>query len=161
MLIGPDAPISFESKLRGSHMAHVYDFYKPDLASEYPVSFSIHFHCCHLSEHFTLGSYNLKNKFQLFFPCDDQNILATLIWLWYAMKDNIVVHVCSWLLRHAHIAFQDTKCIKSTWFLCCRLSTESFPKHVTSWLLILALEISVKSKSQISILFLTNLFFYV
>ncbi|KAK2372177.1 hydroxymethylglutaryl-CoA synthase [Trifolium repens] len=37
MLIGPDAPISFESKLRGSHMAHVYDFYKPDLASEYPV----------------------------------------------------------------------------------------------------------------------------
>ena len=37
MLIGPDAPIAFESKVRGSHMAHVYDFYKPDLASEYPV----------------------------------------------------------------------------------------------------------------------------
>ncbi|KAK6158094.1 hypothetical protein DH2020_005408 [Rehmannia glutinosa] len=37
MLIGPNAPISFESKLRASHMAHVYDFYKPDLASEYPV----------------------------------------------------------------------------------------------------------------------------
>ncbi|KAL8141670.1 hypothetical protein V2J09_014702 [Rumex salicifolius] len=37
MLVGPDAPIVFESKLRGSHMAHVYDFYKPDLASEYPV----------------------------------------------------------------------------------------------------------------------------
>ncbi|KAK9698640.1 hypothetical protein RND81_08G120000 [Saponaria officinalis] len=37
MLVGPDAPIAFESKLRGSHMAHVYDFYKPDLASEYPV----------------------------------------------------------------------------------------------------------------------------
>uniref|UniRef100_M4EWE2 Hydroxymethylglutaryl-CoA synthase n=1 Tax=Brassica campestris TaxID=3711 RepID=M4EWE2_BRACM len=37
MLIGPDAPIVFESKLRGSHMAHVYDFYKPNLASEYPV----------------------------------------------------------------------------------------------------------------------------
>nr|QBZ39491.1 hydroxymethylglutaryl-CoA synthase [Santalum album] len=37
MLIGPDAPITFESKLRGSHMSHVYDFYKPDLASEYPV----------------------------------------------------------------------------------------------------------------------------
>jgi hypothetical protein len=46
MLIGPDAPISFESKLRGSHMAHVYDFYKPDLASEYPVNFSIPFRCC-------------------------------------------------------------------------------------------------------------------
>uniref|UniRef100_A0A5B6Z923 Hydroxymethylglutaryl-CoA synthase n=1 Tax=Davidia involucrata TaxID=16924 RepID=A0A5B6Z923_DAVIN len=37
ILIGPDAPIAFESKFRGSHMSHVYDFYKPDLASEYPV----------------------------------------------------------------------------------------------------------------------------
>ncbi|KAI9076636.1 hypothetical protein K1719_041109 [Acacia pycnantha] len=37
MLIGPDAPIAFESKLRASHMSHVYDFYKPNLASEYPV----------------------------------------------------------------------------------------------------------------------------
>nr|APU50934.1 3-hydroxy-3-methylglutaryl coenzyme A synthase [Phlomoides umbrosa] len=37
MLIGPDAPIAFESKFRASHMAHVYDFYKPNLASEYPV----------------------------------------------------------------------------------------------------------------------------
>ncbi|XP_019172740.1 PREDICTED: hydroxymethylglutaryl-CoA synthase-like [Ipomoea nil] len=37
MLIGPDAPIVFESKLRASHMAHVYDFYKPILDSEYPV----------------------------------------------------------------------------------------------------------------------------
>jgi hydroxymethylglutaryl-CoA synthase len=37
MLIGPNAPIAFESKLRGSHMSHAYDFYKPDLASEYPV----------------------------------------------------------------------------------------------------------------------------
>ncbi|KAG4911654.1 hypothetical protein JHK82_052257 [Glycine max] len=45
MLIGPDAPISFESKLRGSHMAHAYDFYKPNLASEYPIrcSASLHF----------------------------------------------------------------------------------------------------------------------
>ncbi|CAM8933767.1 unnamed protein product [Rhodiola kirilowii] len=37
MLIGPNAPIVFESKLRASHMSHAYDFYKPDLASEYPV----------------------------------------------------------------------------------------------------------------------------
>ncbi|GMJ15022.1 FLAKY POLLEN 1, HYDROXYMETHYLGLUTARYL-COA SYNTHASE [Hibiscus trionum] len=37
MLIGPDAPISFESKFRGSHMSHSYDFYKPNLTSEYPV----------------------------------------------------------------------------------------------------------------------------
>nr|ADI80347.1 3-hydroxy-3-methylglutaryl coenzyme A synthase [Panax ginseng] len=37
MLIGTDAPITFESKFRGSHMSHAYDFYKPNLASEYPV----------------------------------------------------------------------------------------------------------------------------
>nr|AUW64606.1 3-hydroxy-3-methylglutaryl-CoA synthase [Ginkgo biloba] len=37
MLIGPNAPIVFESKYRGTHMSHAYDFYKPNLASEYPV----------------------------------------------------------------------------------------------------------------------------
>ncbi|KAK6935320.1 Hydroxymethylglutaryl-coenzyme A synthase, C-terminal domain [Dillenia turbinata] len=37
LLIGPDAPIAFESKFRASHMSHAYDFYKPNLASEYPV----------------------------------------------------------------------------------------------------------------------------
>ncbi|KAJ8120800.1 hypothetical protein ONZ43_g2585 [Nemania bipapillata] len=36
MLIGPDAPIAFEPGLRGTYMSHVYDFYKPDLTSEYP-----------------------------------------------------------------------------------------------------------------------------
>lgn len=37
LLIGPDAPIVFEPGLRGSFMMHAYDFYKPDLRSEYPV----------------------------------------------------------------------------------------------------------------------------
>ncbi|KAJ5141222.1 Aminoglycoside phosphotransferase [Penicillium atrosanguineum] len=37
MLIGPDAPIVFEPGLRGSYLTHAYDFYKPDLTSEYPV----------------------------------------------------------------------------------------------------------------------------
>jgi len=36
MLIGPDAPLVFESGLRGSYVTHAYDFYKPDLTSEYP-----------------------------------------------------------------------------------------------------------------------------
>ncbi|KAI1908151.1 3-hydroxy-3-methylglutaryl coenzyme A synthase [Ophidiomyces ophidiicola] len=36
MLIGPNAPIVFESGLRGSYITHAYDFYKPDLTSEYP-----------------------------------------------------------------------------------------------------------------------------
>lgn len=36
LLIGPDAPIVFDT-VRGSHMEHAYDFYKPDFTSEYPV----------------------------------------------------------------------------------------------------------------------------
>src|SRR5438034_137839 len=36
MLIGPNAPIVFEPGLRGTHITHAYDFYKPDLTSEYP-----------------------------------------------------------------------------------------------------------------------------
>ncbi|KAI1624866.1 hydroxymethylglutaryl-CoA synthase [Exophiala viscosa] len=36
MLVGPDAPIAFEPGLRGSYITHAYDFYKPDLTSEYP-----------------------------------------------------------------------------------------------------------------------------
>jgi len=35
MLVGPNAPIIFDP-VRATHMAHVYDFYKPDLSSEYP-----------------------------------------------------------------------------------------------------------------------------
>lgn len=52
MLIGPNAPIAFESKLRGSHMSHAYDFYKPNLASEYPV-----IHCILLLDFIFRESY--------------------------------------------------------------------------------------------------------
>jgi hydroxymethylglutaryl-CoA synthase len=37
ILIGPNAPIVVEPGLRGSYMQHAYDFYKPDLTSEYPI----------------------------------------------------------------------------------------------------------------------------
>ena len=37
MLIGPNAPIVMEPGLRGTYMQHAYDFYKPDLTSEYPI----------------------------------------------------------------------------------------------------------------------------
>jgi hydroxymethylglutaryl-CoA synthase len=37
MLIGPDAPLVIEPGLRGSYIVHAYDFYKPDLTSEYPI----------------------------------------------------------------------------------------------------------------------------
>lgn len=37
MLIGPNAPIVFETNVRASYMDHAYDFYKPDPTSEYPT----------------------------------------------------------------------------------------------------------------------------
>ncbi|KAK9370222.1 hydroxymethylglutaryl-coenzyme A synthase C terminal-domain-containing protein [Lipomyces kononenkoae] len=46
MLIGPNAPIVFDS-VRGSHMQHAYDFYKPDFTSEYP----------YVDGHFSLTCY--------------------------------------------------------------------------------------------------------
>ncbi|KAB0803199.1 hypothetical protein PPYR_00169 [Photinus pyralis] len=36
MLIGPNAPLVFDRHVRATYMRHVYDFYKPDLASEFP-----------------------------------------------------------------------------------------------------------------------------
>jgi len=37
MLVGRDAPIVLERGVRGTHMEHVYDFYKPNMSSEYPL----------------------------------------------------------------------------------------------------------------------------
>lgn len=37
MLIGPNAPLVFDRKVRSTYMKHAYDFYKPDLTSEFPV----------------------------------------------------------------------------------------------------------------------------
>jgi hydroxymethylglutaryl-CoA synthase len=36
MLLGPGAPVVFDAGIRATHMEHVWDFYKPDLHSEYP-----------------------------------------------------------------------------------------------------------------------------
>lgn len=47
MVIGPDAPLAFEAGLRGSYITHAYDFYKPDLTSEYP----------YVDGHFSLRCY--------------------------------------------------------------------------------------------------------
>ncbi|KAK6165638.1 hypothetical protein SNE40_022528 [Patella caerulea] len=37
MLVGPNAPLVLDRGVRGTHMQHVYDFYKPEMASEYPT----------------------------------------------------------------------------------------------------------------------------
>lgn len=48
MLIGPNAPIVAEPGLRGTYMQHAYDFYKPDLTSEYPI----------VDGHFSINCYS-------------------------------------------------------------------------------------------------------
>lgn len=46
ILIGPDAPLVFDRGVRASYMTHAYDFYKPDLASEFPfVDGKLSIHC--------------------------------------------------------------------------------------------------------------------
>lgn len=37
MLIGPNAPLIMERGTRSTHMQHAYDFYKPNMMSEYPT----------------------------------------------------------------------------------------------------------------------------
>lgn len=37
MLVGPNAPLVLDRGVRSIHMKHAYDFYKPDLTSEYPI----------------------------------------------------------------------------------------------------------------------------
>lgn len=37
MLVGPNAPLVIDRGLRSVYMKHAYDFYKPDLSSEYPT----------------------------------------------------------------------------------------------------------------------------
>nr|MBE5725935.1 HMG coenzyme A synthase [Cucujiformia] len=49
MLIGANAPLVFDRGVRSVHMRHVYDFYKPDLNSEYPAVDSTLSIQCYLS----------------------------------------------------------------------------------------------------------------
>ena len=37
MVVGPDAPLVMDRGVRAHHMQHVYDFYKPNLSSEFPM----------------------------------------------------------------------------------------------------------------------------
>lgn len=37
MLVGPNAPLVIDRRVRSTYMKHAYDFYKPDLTSEFPV----------------------------------------------------------------------------------------------------------------------------
>jgi hydroxymethylglutaryl-CoA synthase len=57
MLIGPNAPIVVEHGLKGSYFDNVYDFYKPELPSEYPTVSGEYSIQCYLTA--LEGCYNL------------------------------------------------------------------------------------------------------
>ncbi|KAG5437698.1 hypothetical protein PCANB_000735 [Pneumocystis canis] len=61
MIIGKDAPIVLDSGLRGSYMDHVYDFYKPDFTSEYPIVDGHYSVTCYIrAVDYTYRAYNRK-----------------------------------------------------------------------------------------------------
>lgn len=68
MLIGPNASLVIERGLRGTFMNHAYDFFKPDLTSEYPVvdgKLSIQCYLNALDQCYKLYSSKCDNNFDL------------------------------------------------------------------------------------------------
>ncbi|XP_068893713.1 hydroxymethylglutaryl-CoA synthase 1-like isoform X1 [Tenebrio molitor] len=81
MLVGPNAPLVLDRGIRATYIKHAYDFYKPDLTSEYPTvdgKLSIQ---CYLSA--------LDNCYQLFCKnvAKNYNIKVTLDYF-----DSVVFH---------------------------------------------------------------------
>ncbi|KAJ0405358.1 hypothetical protein ATCC90586_004495 [Pythium insidiosum] len=48
MLIGANAPLVIESRTRATHASHIWDFYKPDPAHEFPTVDGRHSQACYL-----------------------------------------------------------------------------------------------------------------
>ncbi|XP_054162051.1 hydroxymethylglutaryl-CoA synthase 1-like [Oppia nitens] len=71
MLIGPDAAVVFDRKVRSTYMAHVYDFYKPDLSSEYPTVDGPLSNMCYLQA--------LDKCFQLYFEKANKYLQGTTL----------------------------------------------------------------------------------
>ncbi|XP_047583943.1 hydroxymethylglutaryl-CoA synthase, mitochondrial [Lutra lutra] len=67
MLVGPKAPLALERGLRGTHMENVYDFYKPDAATEYPIvdgKLSIQCYLRALDRCYTLYRQKIQNQWK-------------------------------------------------------------------------------------------------
>ncbi|XP_008704576.2 hydroxymethylglutaryl-CoA synthase, mitochondrial [Ursus maritimus] len=67
MLVGPKAPLALERGLRGTHMENVYDFYKPDVATEYPIvdgKLSIQCYLRALDRCYTLYRQKIQNQWK-------------------------------------------------------------------------------------------------
>ncbi|KAL3232558.1 Hydroxymethylglutaryl-CoA synthase [Nakaseomyces bracarensis] len=92
MLIGPDAPLSFDS-VRGSYMEHAYDFYKPDFTSEYPV----------VDGHFSLTCY-VKALDQVYKSYSKKAIARGLV------KDALSEDSCNTLKHFDYNVFHVPSC---------------------------------------------------
>lgn len=130
MLIGPNAPIAFESKLRASHMAHAYDFYKPDLASEYPVIF---FWTRSFSP--VLLSHIPSNSCFCMWSSELSLCLSTSFSRFYRKTMSYHYEFAALFV-----------CLSYGWSYVCRLLMASFLRLVTLWHWMLVTKASVKSK---------------
>ena len=66
MLVGPNAPLVFDRGVRATYVKHAYDFYKPDLTSEYPTvdgKLSIQCYLSALDNCYQLYCKNIAKKF--------------------------------------------------------------------------------------------------
>ena len=77
IVVSPNAPLVFDAGLRATHMAHVYDFYKPDMSSEYPVingQLSLKCYLSALDTCYQLYGRKFNKKFGLTEPFTLKNI---------------------------------------------------------------------------------------
>ena len=75
----------FWKQIEGKSMAHAYDFYKPNLASEYPVSCSVSLHF--VSENFWLDP--MFWKLTSISPTNVKAIIAIFFWFEKVLTDSI------------------------------------------------------------------------
>jgi hydroxymethylglutaryl-CoA synthase len=67
LLVGPNAPLKFERRVRALHISHAYDFYKPVLDSEYPIvdgKLSIQCYLSSLDKCYNLYKKKFSNEFK-------------------------------------------------------------------------------------------------
>lgn len=67
MIVGPNAPLVFDRGVKGYFFKHAYDFYKPDLTSEYPIvdgKLSVQCYLEALDKCYQLYCQNAEKKWQ-------------------------------------------------------------------------------------------------
>ncbi|XP_049850734.1 uncharacterized protein LOC126323779 [Schistocerca gregaria] len=102
ILLGPDAPVVFDRRLRSSYMENTWDFYKPNLNVEYPVvdgPFSNDCYLKALSCCYELYAKKYKAQYQAEFNLD----LADFV-CFHSPYNKLVQKSIAWLLYKDYLA---------------------------------------------------------